>query len=105
MEKPDDPMELRIYPGANGSFTLYEDEGDNYDYEKGIYATIPMKWDDAKRILTIGLRDGEFPGMLKTRAFRVVWVRDGIGIGPASSATVNALVQYDGHSIDVRMMN
>jgi alpha-D-xyloside xylohydrolase len=52
-EKPADPIELRIYPGADGSFTLYEDENDNYNYEKGVYATIAFHWDDAKRQLTI----------------------------------------------------
>jgi hypothetical protein len=58
-EKPADPIELRIYPGADGSFTLYEDENDNYDYEKGVYATtIAFHWDDAKRQLTIDARKG-----------------------------------------------
>src|SRR5664280_3691107 len=52
-EKTDDPVELRIYPGANGSFTLYEDENDNYNYEKGVHATIAFHWDDANRRLTI----------------------------------------------------
>ena len=50
-EKAEDPIELRIYPGANGDFTLYEDENDNYDYEKGVHATIPMHWDDAAHSL------------------------------------------------------
>ena len=62
--KPADPIELRVYPGADGDFTLYEDENDNYDYEKGVYATIPMHWDDAAHTLTIGERKGTFPGML-----------------------------------------
>ena len=70
-EKPADPIELRVFPGADGSFTLYEDENDNYDYEKGVYATIPFSWDDAKHTLTIGARQGSFPGMLQTRTFRV----------------------------------
>ena len=71
-EKPADPIELRIYAGANGTFTLYEDEGDTYRYEKGAYATIPFTWDDAAKTLTIGARKGEFPGMLKERTFNVV---------------------------------
>ena len=49
-EKPADPIELRIYPGADGSFTLYEDENDNYNYEKGVYSTIAFHWDDAERL-------------------------------------------------------
>ena len=73
-EKPADPIELRIYPGANGYFTLYEDEGDNYNYEKGKYATIPISWNDAKHTLEIGKRAGDFPGMLKERTFNIVWV-------------------------------
>jgi alpha-D-xyloside xylohydrolase len=61
-----------VFPGADGNFTLYEDENDNYDYEKGVYATIPIQWDDTRQTLTIGDRKGSFPGMLTTRTFRVV---------------------------------
>ena len=68
-EKPADPIELRVYRGADGDFTLYEDENDNYNYEKGVYATIPMHWNDATQALTIGERKGSFPGMLENRAF------------------------------------
>jgi alpha-glucosidase len=63
----EDPLEVRIYPGADASFSLYEDDGDNYDYEKGVLARIPMQWNDRKRILTIGNRQGSYPGMLTTR--------------------------------------
>jgi alpha-D-xyloside xylohydrolase len=73
-EKPADPIELRIYGGANGSFTLYEDEGDTYHYEKGIYATIPIDWDEATQTLHIGERKGSFPGMLKDLTFNIVLV-------------------------------
>jgi len=71
-EKRWDQLELRIYPGANGQFMLYEDEGDNYNYEKGVYATITMEWNDRARTLTIGERKGSFPGMLQQRQFTVV---------------------------------
>ncbi|MBR6140387.1 MAG: DUF5110 domain-containing protein [Bacteroidaceae bacterium] len=71
-EKAWDNLELRIYPGADGQFTLYEDEGDGYNYEKGVYSTITFQWNDKSRTLTIGKRQGEFPGMLKTRKFTVV---------------------------------
>ncbi len=64
-------MTLNVYPGKNASFTLYEDEGDNYNYKKGICSTISLTWNDASRTLTIGKRTGEFPGMLKTRTFTV----------------------------------
>ncbi|MCR4582938.1 MAG: glycoside hydrolase family 31 protein [Prevotella sp.] len=71
-EKPCDNLEVRIYPGADGTFTLYEDEGDGYNYERGVYATIPFSWNDRTRTLTIGNRQGQFPGMLTTRKFTIM---------------------------------
>ena len=71
-EKAWDNLELRVYPGANGSFTLYEDEGDGYNYEKGIYTTITFEWNNAKKQLVIGERKGSYPGMLQQRKFAVV---------------------------------
>ena len=71
-EKKWDNLEIRIYPGANGEFTLYEDEGDNYNYEKGVYSTIKFEWNDRTRTLTIANRQGEYPGMLTQRKFTVV---------------------------------
>ncbi len=70
-EKPWDLITLNIYPGANGEFVLYEDEGDNYNYLEGKYSEIPMKWNDRSHTLTIDARKGEFDGMLKNRVFRV----------------------------------
>ena len=80
-QKPADPLELRIYPGADGDFTLYEDEGDTYHYEKGIFATIPIHWNDKEKTLSIAARDGSFPGMLAERTFQVVLVKPGHGKG------------------------
>ena len=100
-EKPEDPIELRIYPGANGDFTLYEDENDGYDYEKGVHATIPLHWDDAARTLTIGDRKGQFPGMLQDRTFRVVLVRDNHGVGVNASDEADKVAQYSGSQISV----
>ncbi|MBR0263386.1 MAG: DUF5110 domain-containing protein [Prevotella sp.] len=71
-EKAWDNLELRLYPGADGSFTLYEDEGDSYNYEKGVYTTIQMRWNDKTRTLTIGTRQGQYPGMLTSRQFTIV---------------------------------
>ena len=71
-EKAWDDLELRIYPGANGDFTLYEDEGDNYNYEKGQYATITFHWNDKARTLTIDERKGSYPGMLTKRHFTII---------------------------------
>ena len=70
-EKPWNDLEVRIYPGADGSWTLYEDEGDNYNYEKGMYTNIPFEWNDAERTLTIGDRKGSYKGMLADRAARI----------------------------------
>ena len=95
MEKVD-PIELRVYPGADGSFTLYEDEGDNYDYESGVHATIPFIWDDSARTLTIGARTGSFPGMLAQRTFRVVFVRPGHGAGLVDNTPADLVVTYTG---------
>ncbi|MEO7046689.1 MAG: TIM-barrel domain-containing protein, partial [Ferruginibacter sp.] len=78
-EKKWDDLEIRIYPGANGKFVLYEDENDNYNYEKGMYATITFEWNDKKNELTIGNVNGSFPGMLTTRKFNVVVVKPGLG--------------------------
>jgi alpha-D-xyloside xylohydrolase len=85
-------LEIRVYPGADGTFTLYEDEGDGYDYEKGVYATIPFTWNDKSRTLTIGKRNGSFPGMLTNRRFTVV-LPDG------SSREVS----YDGTQQDIKL--
>ena len=71
-EKAWDNLEIRVYPGANGSFTLYEDEGDTYNYEKGIYSTIGFQWNDKTRTLTISARKGTFPGMLEQRQFTII---------------------------------
>jgi alpha-D-xyloside xylohydrolase len=100
-EKPADPIELRIYRGANGKFTLYEDQGDTYDYEKGKYATIPISWDDAKRTLEIGTRTGDFPGMLKERTFNVVWVSENHGAGISTTEKPDAVVHYSGKAVKV----
>jgi len=71
-EKNWENLELRIYPGADGSFLLYEDEFDSYNYEKGVYSTIVFQWNDRTRTLTIDNRQGTYPGMLKNRQFTVV---------------------------------
>ena len=104
-EKPEDPIELRIYAGANGRFTLYEDQGDSYRYEKGEFATIPLSWDNAKKTLTIGERKGEFPAMLKERTFNVVLVKAKHGDGVAAAETPDKVVKYSGNEIKVRITN
>ena len=101
-EKPADPIELRVYRGADGKFTLYEDEGDTYDYEKGKYATIPISWNEAKQTLEIGKRTGEFPGMLKERTFNVVWVSKDHGAGLSITVMPDAVVHYNGKAVELK---
>jgi len=93
-EKNWDKLEIRIYPGANGEFTLYEDENDNYNYEKGLYSTITMKWDDQSQTLTIGERKGSFKGMLKNRTFNIVLVGSQNGIGVNTTVKFTKTVKY-----------
>ena len=90
-EKSWNELEVRIYPGANGTFTLYEDEGDNYNYEKGKYATITFSWNDAKRTLTIGAQNGAYDGMLHQRKFNIV-LTDG----------TSKVVEYQGQETSVK---
>jgi alpha-D-xyloside xylohydrolase len=73
-ERPADNITLYVYAGRNGEFQLYEDEGTNYNYEKGKFSTIDMSYDDTAKTLTIGKRQGNFKGMLKERRFRIVYV-------------------------------
>ena len=91
-EKAWDNLEMRIYPGADGTFTLYEDEGDSYNYEKGVHSTITFLWNDKSRTLTIGERKGEYPGMLKSRRFTVV-------LPNGNSQTID----YDGQQKQIKL--
>ncbi len=96
-----DPIELRIYRGADGNFTLYEDENDNYNYEKGAYTTIPFHWNEKAQTLTIGNRIGQFAGMPKTHRFRIVWVKENHGNTVASVDQADSEVIYVGKQIAV----
>jgi alpha-D-xyloside xylohydrolase len=96
IEKPANPIELRIYPGANGSFTLYEDENDNYNYERGVFSTISFSWNDTKRQLIIDKRQGSFPGMLKKRNFHIVIVKNNQGNGIEISDKPDKIIFYNG---------
>lgn len=102
-QRLDAPIELRVYPGADGDFTLYQDEGDNYDYEHGAYATIALHWDDKAGMLTIGARHGSFPGMQAQRTFRIVHVRPGHGAGLQPTDKPDAVIVYKGQETSVRM--
>jgi alpha-D-xyloside xylohydrolase len=95
-EKPDGPIELRVYRGADGSFSLYQDEGDNYNYEKGQSSTIPIAWSESAKTLTIGARAGSYAGMPQTMTFHIVWVHAGHGAGPGAVAQSDKTVVYTG---------
>ena len=95
-QKSADTLEVRIYPGADGRFELYEDENDNYNYEKGLYSTIEFRWKEAVHTLTIGKRRGDFPGMLKTRTFQIVVVSFEHGTGVKVTEKTNRVIQYNG---------
>jgi alpha-D-xyloside xylohydrolase len=88
-------IELRVYPGADGTFTLYEDENDNYDYEKGVYSTIKFIWNDKENTLTIGSRKGNYPGMLNKRTFSLVLVNENHGVG-AGITQPDKMIMYNG---------
>jgi alpha-D-xyloside xylohydrolase len=103
-EKPADPIELRIYPGADGRFALYEDDGESYAYEKGERATISLTWKDATKTLSFGARIGSFPGMLHKRVFKVVLVRPNHGVGESETVTADRIVDYAGEALSVRFL-
>lgn len=100
-EQPNPPVELRIYRGADGVCSIYQDAGDNYDYEKGAYAQIPITWNEAKQELTFGERKGSFSGMPAKCTFNVVWVNSGHGNGEAVVATPDAVVSYEGKELSI----
>ncbi|MDR3413840.1 MAG: glycoside hydrolase family 31 protein [Formivibrio sp.] len=101
-EKPSAAIEIRVYPGANGAFDLYEDSGDSYDYEKGAHSIIPIRWDDQTGKLTIGARVGEFHGMARDRSFHLVVVKENHGAGPIEAAKFDRLVEYSGDAVTVK---
>ena len=91
-EKPWDNLDIIVYPGANAEFTLYEDEGDNYNYQKGMYSTISFKWNDKTRTLTIDRRQGEYPGMILNRYFNI----------KIAGKTVKT-IKYNGRRVSVKL--
>jgi alpha-D-xyloside xylohydrolase len=100
-EKPADTLEIRVYTGADGKFELYEDEGDNYNYENGGYAVIPFTWTEKNQTLTIEKREGVFNGMLKKRVFTIVWVTESSGAG-IEKTDGDVTVKYSGRKVVLR---
>ena len=101
-EKPWDELEIRVYPGADGSFTLYEDEGDNYNYEKGKFSEIVFSWNEAAHTLNIAPRKGAFKGMLQKRKFHIVLVGAESGVGNLPMK-VSKTIAYNGKAMKVNL--
>jgi alpha-D-xyloside xylohydrolase len=95
-EKPADPVTLCIYTGADGQFTLYEDDGLTYNYEEKSFATIPIIWDQQSQTLTMGKRVGSFKGMLKKRTFNIVLVSKDKPVGFSFTPNVDKTISYSG---------
>lgn len=100
-ERPDAPYQVRIYPGANGRFTVYEDDNETYAYEKGQSARYDIVWDDAKRTVSVAARRGSFPGMVQRRTLNFVLAAPGQG-GMSDTIPVSRSVDYDGSPVTVR---
>ena len=101
-EKEADPLTLWVYAGADGAFELYEDEGDNYNYEDGAYTLIPLTWNEAERTLTIGKREGEYRGMLHERTINVIMVSENKAVKLDFGRPPDKSVKYSGEEIKVR---
>lgn len=102
-QNADGPLQVRVYPGCDASFTLYEDEGDNYNYENGAYARTELTWDEAKKTLFIGARDGSFPGMAETREVSLVVVGRGKGCGKELAETVDGMAVMGAESVAISL--
>ncbi|HLP08155.1 MAG TPA: TIM-barrel domain-containing protein [Opitutaceae bacterium] len=100
-EKLDGPIDLRIYPGADADYTLYEDDGVSNAYTEGARATVSLHWDERKQTLTFGARAGSFPEMSVKRTFRIVWVRPGCGVGDETTAAPDASIDFAGQPLEL----
>jgi len=102
-EKPDAPITLHVFEGANGAFTLYEDNGLTFDYEQGAFSEIPIAWDEASRTLTIGQRRGSFPEMQQHRTFNIVVTSPASPTSFSFSPTPFQVVPYDGLKVSLKL--
>ncbi|MET0638034.1 MAG: TIM-barrel domain-containing protein [Chitinophagaceae bacterium] len=102
-EKKADTIWVHVYQGANGSFSLYEDEGLNYDYEKGLFANIPMEYNEKDQTLVFGERQGKFPGMMDKRVFLINYIRKGRPVNLDLQSARGKLVHYDGTRKIIRL--
>jgi alpha-D-xyloside xylohydrolase len=100
-EKAADPITLYVYAGADGAFTLYEDQGLTYDYQQGAFSEIPLRWTDSTHTLSIGARQGTFSGILSSRSLQVVVVSATKAVGFSFTPTADKTVTYTGAAQDV----
>ena len=102
-QKPADTLTLYVYTGADAAFNLYEDEGTNYNYEKGAFSVIPLQYSEATKTLTIHNRTGAFNGMLATRTLRIVWISKNSKHGIDAADNADAVITYTGKKVTVKM--
>jgi alpha-D-xyloside xylohydrolase len=102
-EKPADPLTVWVYTGADAAFDLYEDDGVSYAYERGAFATTPLRWDEARGVLTVGPRAGAFPGMLPSRRVRVVFVTRDSPAGHTADPQGAVETRFDGQALQVAL--
>ncbi|CAL1517534.1 TIM-barrel domain-containing protein [Chitinophaga sp. MM2321] len=103
-ERKADTIQLFVYTGKDASFTIYEDENTNYQYEKGAYSNIPVRWEEATKQLIIGQREGKFPGMLQQRYFRIIYVNRNKPASPDTLARIGETITYNGIEKTVRAL-
>jgi alpha-D-xyloside xylohydrolase len=100
-QKPADTITLHVYTGKNASFTLYEDEDVNYNYEKGAFSNISINYNESSRQLSIGERIGTFPGMLVNRVFKIIWISKNKPEVLSFEKSADAVVRYNGKSVKI----
>jgi alpha-D-xyloside xylohydrolase len=100
-EQPGAPCEIRVYPGADASFTVYEDDNESYRYEKGEFATCQLGWDESRKRLKIGPRKGSFPGMAASREFKVMLALPAGKPGAGKTLFETKAVVYHGEPLEV----
>jgi len=101
-EKVADPLTLYVFTGKDAAFTLYEDEGTNYHYEQGAYATIPLSYNESTGTLTIGARKGTYKGMPEKRTIQIVWVKKDHAAGVGPDVRPDQAVVYTGSALEVK---
>ncbi len=101
-ERSTNPVTLIVYAGRDGDFTLYDDEGVNYNYERGLCARIPLHYDDTSSVLTIGNRDGSFPGMEENVRFNIVYITPSHPVADPLDAS-GVSVEYTGMKTEIRL--